>query len=53
VPQCGDIVSAYTVLGHVTHGMSTLDRIVAAGIEGGATDGAPAKPVRIYWALTS
>jgi peptidyl-prolyl cis-trans isomerase B (cyclophilin B) len=46
------IPAAYTILGHVTHGMSTLDRIVAAGIEGGAEDGAPAKPVRIYWAVT-
>ena len=41
------ISPAYTVLGRVTHGMSTLDRIVAAGIEGGAEDGPPAHPVRI------
>jgi peptidyl-prolyl cis-trans isomerase B (cyclophilin B) len=47
-----DIPPAYTVLGHVTHGMSTLDKIVAAGIEGGAQDGAPVHPVKIYWALT-
>jgi peptidyl-prolyl cis-trans isomerase B (cyclophilin B) len=47
-----DIPPAYTVLGHVTHGMSTLDRIVAAGIADGSQDGEPAKPVRIYWALT-
>ncbi|WP_130347528.1 peptidylprolyl isomerase [Herbihabitans rhizosphaerae] len=39
----------YTVLGRVTHGMDTLDRIVAAGISPpGSQDGAPAKPVRIY-----
>jgi peptidyl-prolyl cis-trans isomerase B (cyclophilin B) len=47
-----EIPPAYTVLGKVTHGMSTLDRIVAAGIENGAEDGAPAKPVKIYWAAT-
>lgn len=47
-----DIAPAYTVLGRVTHGMSTLDRIVAAGIEDGAEDGLPARPVRIHWAVT-
>ena len=47
-----DIPPAYTVLGRVTHGMSTLDRIVAAGIADGSQDGEPAKPVRIYGALT-
>jgi peptidyl-prolyl cis-trans isomerase B (cyclophilin B) len=47
-----EISPAYTILGRVTHGMSTLDRIVAAGIEDGAEDGEPARPVRIHWALT-
>jgi peptidyl-prolyl cis-trans isomerase B (cyclophilin B) len=47
-----EISPAYTVLGRVTHGMSTMDRIVAAGIEDGAEDGEPAHPVRIHWALT-
>ena len=47
-----NIAPAYTVLGRVTHGMSTLDRIVAAGIQDGAEDGLPARPVRIHWAAT-
>lgn len=47
-----NISPAYTVLGRVTQGMSTVDRIVKAGIEGGAQDGLPAHPVKILWALT-
>ncbi len=47
-----NIAPAYTVLGRVTHGMSTFDRIVAAGIQDGAEDGPPAHPVRIHWAVT-
>ncbi|MGA6167084.1 peptidylprolyl isomerase [Amycolatopsis magusensis] len=43
----------YSVLGRVVWGMDTLDRIVAAGIADGAEDGAPARPVRIHFALTS
>jgi peptidyl-prolyl cis-trans isomerase B (cyclophilin B) len=46
-----NIAPAYSVLGHVTYGMETLDRIVAAGIADGATDGLPKYPVRIYFAL--
>jgi peptidyl-prolyl cis-trans isomerase B (cyclophilin B) len=46
-----NISPAYSVLGHVTHGMGTLDRIVAAGIADGATDGLPKYPVRIYFAF--
>jgi peptidyl-prolyl cis-trans isomerase B (cyclophilin B) len=46
-----NIAPAYSVLGHVTHGMETLDRIVAAGIADGATDGLPKYPVRIYFAF--
>jgi peptidyl-prolyl cis-trans isomerase B (cyclophilin B) len=46
-----NIAPAYSVLGRVTHGMETLDRIVAAGIADGATDGLPKYPVRIYFAF--
>ncbi len=46
-----NIAPAYSVLGRVTHGMATLDRIVAAGIADGATDGLPKYPVRIYFAF--
>ncbi|WP_164700388.1 peptidylprolyl isomerase [Modestobacter sp. KNN46-3] len=38
----------YTVVGTIDEaGLATLDAIAAAGIEGGATDGAPAQPVTI------
>ena len=38
----------YTVVGSIDEaGLATLDAIAAAGIEGGATDGAPAQPVTI------
>jgi peptidyl-prolyl cis-trans isomerase B (cyclophilin B) len=46
-----NIAPVYSVLGRVTYGMETLDRIVAAGIADGATDGLPKYPVRIYFAL--
>jgi peptidyl-prolyl cis-trans isomerase B (cyclophilin B) len=46
-----NIAPVYSVLGHVTFGTETLDRIVAAGIADGATDGLPKYPVRIYFAL--
>jgi peptidyl-prolyl cis-trans isomerase B (cyclophilin B) len=46
-----NIPPAYSVLGHVSSGMETLDRIVAAGIADGATDGLPKYPVRIYFAF--
>jgi len=46
-----NIAPAYSVLGHVTHGMETLDRIVAAGTADGATDGLPKYPVRIFFAI--
>lgn len=48
VHSFANIDPVYTVLGKVTRGMSTLDRIVDAGIADGAEDGAPAKPVRIH-----
>lgn len=46
-----NIAPAYSVFGRVTYGMETLDRIVAAGIADGATDGLPKYPVRIYFAF--
>jgi peptidyl-prolyl cis-trans isomerase B (cyclophilin B) len=38
----------YTVLGHVIAGMSTFDRMVAAGIADPDHDGPPVKPIRIF-----
>lgn len=46
-----NIAPNYSVLGRVTFGMSTLDRIVAAGIADDGTDGLPKYPVRIYFAF--
>lgn len=43
-----NIAPNYTVLGRVTHGMDTLDRIVAAGIADPDLDGPPKFPVRIH-----
>lgn len=44
----------YTYFGEVTEeGLETLDKIAANGVEGGATDGAPAQEVRIEEALVS
>lgn len=38
----------YTVFGSVDEaGMATVDRLVSAGVRGGGTDGAPAKPITI------
>ena len=51
VHSFANIAPNYSVLGHVTHGMETLDRIVAAGIADGATDGLPKHPVRIFFAF--
>ncbi|NUT92304.1 MAG: peptidylprolyl isomerase [Saccharothrix sp.] len=47
-----NIRPVYSVFGRVVHGMDTLDRIVAAGIEGDAQDGPPKQPVLIHWAFT-
>ncbi|TDO35623.1 peptidyl-prolyl cis-trans isomerase B (cyclophilin B) [Kribbella sp. VKM Ac-2527] len=47
-----NIAPNYTILGQVIHGMSTFDRIVAAGIADPDQDGPPAKPVHIYKAFT-
>lgn len=39
---------AYTVFGTIDDtGLETLDKIAATGVEGGASDGAPAEPVEI------
>jgi peptidyl-prolyl cis-trans isomerase B (cyclophilin B) len=46
-----NISPVYSVLGRVTFGMDTLDRIVAAGITDGAPDGLPKYPVRIWFAI--
>ena len=54
VHSFANIKPVYTVMGHVTHGMDTLDRIVQAGIvpqPDGTLDGAPRKPVRILHVL--
>jgi len=54
VHSFANIKPVYTVMGHVTHGMDTLDRIVKAGIvprPDGTLDGAPRKPVRILHVL--
>ncbi|MEU5696207.1 peptidylprolyl isomerase [Actinosynnema sp. NPDC020468] len=47
-----NIAPVYSVLGRVTRGLDTLDRIVAAGIAGDAQDGLPRHPVRVLWAFT-
>lgn len=48
-----NIAPNYTVLGQVVFGMSTFDRMVAAGIADPDQDGPPAKPIHIYkvWTL--
>ena len=52
VHSFANIAPNYTVLGHVIAGMSTFDRMVAAGIADPDQDGPPVKPIRIYkvWA---
>lgn len=42
----------YTVWGHITEGLSVLDRVAAAGVEGGTTDGKPTANIVITRALT-
>ncbi len=37
----------YSIFGTVTGGMDTVEKIAAAGVSGGATDGAPAAPISI------
>ncbi|MGC4939128.1 peptidylprolyl isomerase [Kribbella sp. DT2] len=52
VHSFANIDPAYTVLGKVVFGMSTFDRIVAAGIADPDQDGPPTRPVRILKVLT-
>ena len=37
----------YSIFGTVTGGMDIVEKIAAAGVSGGATDGAPAAPISI------
>jgi len=48
VHSFANIAPNYTVLGQVVFGMSTFDRMVAAGIADPDQDGPPVKPIRIY-----
>lgn len=48
VHSFANIAPNYTVLGQVIRGMSTFDRIVAAGIADPDQDGPPTHPVRIH-----
>src|SRR4029078_872499 len=41
------VPAGYSIFGTVTGGMDIVDRIAAAGVSGGATDGAPAAPISI------
>ncbi|ADB34413.1 peptidyl-prolyl cis-trans isomerase cyclophilin type [Kribbella flavida DSM 17836] len=52
VHSFANIPPNYTVLGRVIFGMSTFDRIVAAGIADPDLDGPPTSPVRILKVLT-
>jgi peptidyl-prolyl cis-trans isomerase B (cyclophilin B) len=52
VHSFANIPPNYTVLGHVIAGMSTFDRIVAAGIADPDQDGPPTHPVRIFKVFT-
>jgi peptidyl-prolyl cis-trans isomerase B (cyclophilin B) len=37
----------YTIFGTVTKGLDVVDKVAAAGVQGGGTDGAPATPISI------
>nr|WP_179423958.1 peptidylprolyl isomerase [Pedococcus badiiscoriae] len=41
------VPAGYSIFGTVTGGMDIVDKIAAAGVSGGATDGAPAAPISI------
>jgi peptidyl-prolyl cis-trans isomerase B (cyclophilin B) len=43
----------YTVWGKVTSGMDVVDKVAAAGVQGGAMDGPPALPITIETATVS
>jgi peptidyl-prolyl cis-trans isomerase B (cyclophilin B) len=42
-----DSAGGYTVIGKITGGLGTLEKIAAGGVSGGATDGEPARAVSI------
>ncbi len=43
----------YTVWGKVSSGMDVVDKVAAAGVQGGAMDGPPALPITIETATVS
>jgi peptidyl-prolyl cis-trans isomerase B (cyclophilin B) len=44
-PIPADNVGGYTVLGKITGGMATVEKVAAGGVAGGGTDGAPTRAV--------
>jgi peptidyl-prolyl cis-trans isomerase B (cyclophilin B) len=42
-----DAAGGYTVFGRVTEGLDVVQKVVDGGVEGGATDGRPARPISI------
>lgn len=42
-----DAAGGYTVLGKITGGLGTLEKVAAGGVVGGQPDGAPARPVSL------
>lgn len=53
VYQDTTLPAGYTVWGTVTQGLDIVQGIAAAGVSGGATDGAPAQPVFITKAIVT
>ena len=53
VYQDTSLSGAYTIWGTVTQGMDVVDKIAAAGVVGGGTDGPPAAGVTIETATVS
>ena len=42
-----DSAGGYTIMGKVTGGLDVLEKVAAGGVQGGSTDGAPARAVAI------
>jgi peptidyl-prolyl cis-trans isomerase B (cyclophilin B) len=42
-----DAVGGYTVFGKITGGLEAVQKIAAAGVEGGASDGKPALEAKL------
>lgn len=42
-----DAAGGYTVLGKITGGLDTVEKVAAGGVEGGVPDGAPARAISI------